>query len=291
MSVSTKKIVASAVVVVVLAVSAWTIWRYTHQPRVEVAVPVTITTPTHAVIGYSVQGRAIDSYTYGQGANNLVFIGGIHGGYEWNSVLLAYKFMDYLELNPKSIPANISVTVIPSFNPDGMFKVVPKEGRFSVAEVPSNIASTTEGRFNANRVDLNRNFDCKWQPEGLWRGSKVSAGLKPFSEPESQALKNFVLTKKPKVVVFWHSQSNGIYASQCTGQTLPETLMAMDYYSKASGYPTYKTFDSYTVTGAADDWLASIGIPAMSVELKTHESIEWEKNLAGVLSLFNYYSK
>src|ERR1035437_3415979 len=77
---------------------------------VEVKVPDT--SPQHVVIGQSVEGRTIDSYTYGGGATRLAFVGGMHGGYEWNSVLLAYTLMDYLSAHPESIPENLSVTVI-----------------------------------------------------------------------------------------------------------------------------------------------------------------------------------
>ena len=63
----------------------------------------------------------------------------------------------------------------------------------------------------------------------------------------------------------------------------------MNAYSRASGYPAVKSFDQYAITGDADGWLASIGIPAITVELKTHEIVEWEGNLAGIKALFKYY--
>ena len=59
------------------------------------------------IIGRSVEGRVIDAYVYGSGPTHLMFVGGIHGGYEWNSVLLAYQFMDYLKANPNVIPKNL----------------------------------------------------------------------------------------------------------------------------------------------------------------------------------------
>ena len=83
--------------------------------------------------------------------------------------------------------------------------------------------------------------------------------------------------------------SNAVYASQCGGGILPETLDIMNIYAKAAGYPAVKVFDSYVTTGAAEDWLAKIGIPAVTVELKTHESVEWDKNLAGIKALFDYF--
>ena len=63
----------------------------------------------------------------------------------------------------------------------------------------------------------------------------------------------------------------------------------MNAYSKASGYPAVKSFDAYAVTGDAEGWLASINIPAITVELQTHETIEWERNLSGIKALFEYY--
>ena len=246
--------------------------------------------PVMTIIGTSVEGRNIEAYTFGKGEKHLFFVGGIHGGYEWNSVMLAYKFLDYLTLNPEIIFSNLTVTVIPSANPDGLYQVTKKDGRFAVSDVINNLPNGT-GRFNVHGVDLNRNFDCNWQATSTWKGNTVSAGTKPFSEPEALALKNFILKDKPLATVFWHSQSNAVYASQCERGILSETVNIMDTYAKASGYPAIKTFDSYAVTGAVEDWLASINIPAITVELKTHETIEWEQNLAGIKALFDYYGQ
>ena len=243
----------------------------------------------YTVIGTSVEGRNIEAYTYGNGETHLAFIGGIHGGYEWNSVILAYKFIDYLGLNPGVVPVNLAVTVIPSANPDGVYRVVGKVGRFTTTDVATNQQILASSRFNTHDVDLNRNFDCKWKPQSMWRSKQVSAGRAPFSEPEALAIKNFVLENKPDAVISWHSQSGFVYASKCENGILPETLNIMDIYSRGSGYPADKSFDSYEITGDLDGWLASIGIPAITVELKTHETIEWEENLAGIKALFEYY--
>ena len=241
-------------------------------------------------IGLSVEKRLIESYTYGRGSTHLLFVGGIHGGYEWNSVLLAYKLIDYLAANPQAVPESLQVTVIPSANPDGVYKVIGKTGRFAVSDVPTADGATVAGRFNAHTVDLNRNFDCKWQATSTWRGAPVSGGTKPFSEPEANVLRNFLVNQKPAGVIFWHSQANAVFASECNAGILPATLEMMNIYAQASGYPAIKSFDQYKVTGAAEDWLASIDIPAITVELATHETIEWDKNLAGVKALFTYYA-
>lgn len=242
------------------------------------------------VIGKSVEGRDIESYTYGSGGKHLVFVGGMHGGYEWNSVLLAYQFIDYLNENAEIIPANLKVSLIPSLNPDGLYKVVNKEGRFVARDASVDKKILASGRFNSNQVDLNRNFDCNWKSKSTWQSKTVNAGTAPFSELESKALQKFVLDSKPDAVVFWHSQSDAVYASQCNGGILPVTLDIMNVYSRASGYPAVRSFDSYEITGDAEGWLASIDIPAITVELKTHEDVEWDRNVAGVKALFDYYS-
>jgi len=247
--------------------------------------------PKKSIIGNSVLGREIEAHSYGTGKTHLLFVGGMHGGYEWNSVLLSYQFIDYLDKNINEIPVGLTVTVIPSINPDGVFKVTGKNGRFTASDVSTKESDTIPGRFNAHEVDLNRNFDCKWKPKSTWRGDVVSAGTSAFSEPEAQALRDFVLTNKVSVGVFWHSQSNAVYASECESGILPETLDIMNAYSKASGYGPVKSFDAYEVTGDAEGWFASINIPAVTVELKTHESVEWDRNLAGIKAIFEYYGK
>ena len=101
--------------------------------------------------------------------------------------------------------------------------------------------------------------------------------------------KNLVLKNNPIAVVFWHSQANAVYASECENGILPETLDIMNVYSNASGYSPVESFDSYEITGDAEGWLASINIPAITVELKNHEDIDWKQNLAGIKALFEYY--
>ena len=287
------RLIIVVVLVIIVLVVGVIVLKNSHQPT-PVVIPVAQNKslePQPVVIGHSVEGRSINVYTYGNGPTHLLFVGGIHGGYEWNSVLLAYTFMDYLDGNPDFIPQNITITVIPDANPDAVFKVVGKEGRFTIADVSTNTTLLASARFNADGVDLNRNFDCKWQPKSTWQSKTVSAGKAAFSEPEAQTIRDFALSYKPAAAVFWHSQSNAVYASQCLHGILPGTLDIMNAYAKATGYPAVKTFDAYTTTGAADDWLSTQNIPAITVELKTHDTIEWDRNLSGIKALISYYSQ
>jgi len=259
------------------------------EPLPEIITPEKAVMGTSSkVIGYSVENRKIESFSFGTGARHLLFVGGIHGGYEWNSILLAYQFIDYLNQNLETIPTSVTIDVIPSINPDALYAVIKKEGRFKITDIP---LTTTVGlgRFNAHQVDLNRNFACKWQPQSSWRSQTVSAGTSAFSEPETKALRDFVNITKPEAVIFWHSQANAVYASECTNGVLPDTITLMETYAQAANYKSVATFDAYPVTGDAEGWLASIGIPAITVELANHESTEWDKNLAGIKAVLRTY--
>lgn len=282
-----KRAIVLSIVFIVLILGSIIYFVFLNDKSPTILVNVN-TEPKIEIIGKSIQGRSIEAYTFGNGKTHIAFVGGIHGGYEWNSVLLAYQFIDYLNATTTFIPTNMTITVIPSANPDGVYKVIGKEGRFSLADIKSD-TSEASGRFNANNIDLNRNFDCKWQATSTWQNKIVSAGTSAFSEPEAKAIRDFVLKYNPTAMIFWHSKSNAVYASECKAGILPETLNIMDTYSKASGYKAIKTFDSYVITGDAEGWLASINIPAITVELKTHENVEWAENLAGIKALLNYY--
>lgn len=287
MRLSPKQILFGVVGILIIGLGVFFLVR--DKAPEEPIVPVD-TTPVaeSVVIGTSVQGRSIEATSYGTGDTHLLIVGGIHGGYEWNSVLLAYEMMHYFKRHPEAVPANTTVTIVPAANPDGLFKIVGHEGEFTEMELTGGDESA--GRFNANGVDLNRNFDCKWKSESMWRGNVVSAGTSAFSEPEARAIRDLVAKNKPVAAIFLHSQSNAVYASECEAGILPETRVLMDTYALAAGYPSIDVFDSYEITGDAEGWLASIGIPAITVELSTHHYTEWEKNLAGLKAVLTHYS-
>ena len=245
---------------------------------------------TEQVIGKSVQGRDITAYYYGSGDREILFILGIHGGYAWNTALLAYNIMDYLKENPNAIPDNIRVAVIPALNPDGLSKVVGTTGRFSTTDVSSSQDVQVSGRFNGNLVDINRNFDCNWKKTGIWQNKSVSGGNSPFSEPESSAVRDYVKDHKPTAVVAWYSAAGGVFSSNCNNGILPETQVITDIFAKASGYLAYESFDFYELSGDMTNWLAKDKIPAISILLSNHKDIEWDNNLAGIKALFEYYA-
>jgi predicted deacylase len=263
---------------------------YIPDQPIEDPAPVTKATSSVSIIGYSNEGRPIERYTFGTGSTSLLFVGGIHGGYEWNSSALAYEFITAFRSRTILIPDDLTVVIVPTLNPDGLYAVTGLEGTFTAADIPPNDAHETgNGRFNAHDVDLNRNFDCKWKPESTWRNRPVSAGTAAFSEPESVALRDLVIDINPIGVVFWHSQANAVYGSECESGILPGTLNLMHTYATTAGYDAIPSFDAYPVSGDAEGWLASIGIPAVTVELGTRTTTEWSKNKAAVEALLSNF--
>lgn len=242
-------------------------------------------------IGSSVGDRDIVAYHYGTGEKEVLFVGGIHGGYSWNTILVARELMSYLDKNPRAIPEGLQVTVIPVLNPDGLYKTVGTVGEFSQKDIPSGEEATVSGRFNAHNVDLNRNFDCDWQATGTWRDKAVSGGSRVFSEPETQAMRTYIEQRAPAAVVVWYSAAGGVFASNCHNGILPETRTLMNLYAQASGYKAYDSFDFYEVTGDMVNWLAGEKIPAISVLLTNHSDTEWEKNRAGIDALLKHYAQ
>jgi hypothetical protein len=239
------------------------------------------------VIGYSFDNRPIISYQFGYGPHKVIFVGGIHGGYEWNTIMLAYQAIDYFLAHPSAIPEYVTLIIIPSANPDGQFNVTGKEGRFEYGDLASD---TTAGRFNGRSVDLNRNWDCNWNPSAFWRDQSVSGGTNPFSEPESKALRDYFLEQQPSSVIFWHSSADGVYGAGCSELFQPTGELA-ELYGMASGYPVADQFTHYEISGDAGDWLSIQGIPSITVELASHDLIEWPENLAGMLAVLEQYDR
>jgi hypothetical protein len=259
----------------------------TSTLSLSVSLPLTNTAPiTQTIIGYSYQNRPIIAHQFGEGSEAIVLIGGIHGGYEWNTILLAYEAIDYFSENPEVIPTATTLFIIPSANPDGLFSVIGREGRFT----PEDLAEdTVPGRFNGRGVDLNRNWECQWAEAAFWRDQPVNPGAGPYSEPESVALRDFLISLQPNAVIFYHSAADGVYSAGCP-DIYPPTRQLADIYGSAAGYPIYDRFDHYDITGDAGDWLAIQGIPSIAVELATHEDVEWEKNKLGILEVLTNHN-
>ncbi|MHC1598288.1 MAG: M14 family zinc carboxypeptidase, partial [Candidatus Methanofastidiosia archaeon] len=98
-------------------------------------------------IGLSIEGKNIDVFRFGNGSNVRMIVGGIHGGYEWNTSVLAYLLIDDIKNGRITIPSNKTLYILPILNPDGYF----------------DYPDSSYGRGNARSVDLNRNWDAVWE--------------------------------------------------------------------------------------------------------------------------------
>ena len=244
-----------------------------------------------SVLGTSAGGEVITAYHFGTGETELLFIGGIHGGYSWNTSLLAFELIDWLEENEDKVPENVKVTIIPVLNPDGLKVVTGTTGLFKASAVNTAETVRITGRFNANEVDINRNFDCEWESVGTWQNRSVSGGDTPFSEPESAAVRAYVEANKPAAAVTWYSAAGGVYSSSCNNGISTETRELTNLFADAAGYTAHEEFDYYEITGDMVNWFAGQNIPAISVLLTNHTDTEFSKNVAGLEAMLTKYTE
>jgi hypothetical protein len=66
-------------------------------------------------------------------------------------------------------------------------------------------------RTNPEGVDLNRNWDEKWQASAVLDPEDTNPGEKPFSEPETQVFKQLVEEYRPTTFLTVHSGTLGMY--------------------------------------------------------------------------------
>jgi hypothetical protein len=226
-----------------------------------------------SILGASVEGREIVAQHFGTGEKEILLVTGVHGGYSPNTSALGQELVQFFTENEAVIPDNLRVTVIPLLNPDG----ATKEG--------------SAGRFNAHKVDLNRNFDCDWSAKAIWRNEEVSGGTAAFSEPEAAALRDYVETHDPIAAVVWFSAEGKVYPSACGATPSNASVELAATFATAAGYPTEATFSAYDITGDMVNWFAKQGIPAISVLLSDHQNTEWSKNEAGIKAVLAKYAQ
>lgn len=254
-----------------------------------VGTPAPVNLPTPIQLGFSEGGNPINVYKFGNGANKILFVGGVHGGYEWNSILLAYEAIEYFAENSEAVPNSATLYIIPSANPDGQKQAGLGVGPFPPGSYPANI----NNRYNYNGVDINRNFDCKWTsdpqgPGGLLLTGK--GGTSVFSEKESQILRNFIITHKPKASVFWHSAGGFISPAGC-GDSLYQSSSSVELANTYGGYRVITDSNpfSYQITGDITNWMETIGLSGISVELQSRNNSEFSRNMPGMLKILQKY--
>lgn len=183
-------------------------------------------------IGTSVQGRSIDvihrvdipgaQLPVDDPSRIVVLVVGVIHGDEQAGLDVIQELR---AMAPTEIPANVDLWLLPAMNPDGV---------------------ALNQRHNANQVDLNRNFPYKWgiiAEPGNWEYSGPSAA----SEPETQAMVDFVSYLRPDMTVWFHQDEFSIAPS--TGKDGP----LRREYSRLTGLPL-KGVPGGTYTGVAATW-------------------------------------
>jgi hypothetical protein len=224
-------------------------------------------------IGYSVQQRPIEVYRFGSGPIERLIIAGMHGGSEYNTIQLADQLIAYIPDHPEVIPADVTLYILRSLNPDG-------EAR----------SHSYLGRANANGVDLNRNWDANWQKDwpraNCWTQTYVTGGNRPGSEPETQALMAFIQDHHFDALINYHSAWLGIFAGGLPPHEY--SIRLAEAVAEVTTYP-YPPIDiGCQYTGGFTDWADTLGIAALDVELTDHTRTEFEMNLEVLQVLLNF---
>lgn len=222
--------------------------------------------------GWSIEQRPLIAYRFGIGPINLALVGGIHGGYEINTIELMNLAIQYYINTPSEVPQQITLWIIPTLNPDG-------EARFY-----NDVAAQADpllARPNANNVDLNRNFDCAWQEYSMHQDRQVWAGSGPFSEPETVALRSFVVANSIDSLIFYHSQGRWVEDGVCA-EASPLVQQYGQIVAAALGFPFYTSGSSYDVTGDAPGYFNSMGVATLAIELTNHDDPEWDTQRLGI---------
>lgn len=218
------------------------------------------------VIGYSVAGRPIEVYRFGNGSTGRLIVAGIHGGNEWNTIKLANELIEYIQEHPEIIPENITLYILPNLNPDG-------EAR----------AHGVDGRVNDNGVDLNRNWPYRWERDydrsSCWHYRPTTAGDYAASEPETSALLVFIVSH-PEIdaLISYHAAALGIFAGGVPDYK-PSIRLAKSM-ARVSTYQ-YPPIDVGCIyTGNLTDWASSTReIAAVDIELHNFRHTDFDENL------------
>ena len=223
---------------------------------------------TETVIGHSQGSRPLTVYHFGGGSDSVLVLGGQHGGPEANTVRLAWQLLDYFEQRPEEIPSSLRLDFLPETNPDGL---------------------AIGSRQFLSGVDPNRNWDGRnWSPDAADSNGVFRRGLggpEPFSEQETQALRDFVIASRPVLTVNYHSRGGFLFGG---GRIAEAYSAASGYYrpggggGRTPGGGGAGSVLGYSATGSMNVWMGQEGYPAMLIELATSFDSEFNRNLAAL---------
>ncbi len=188
-------------------------------------------------------------------------------------------FMHYLIDNYGTDPYatylvnNRQIWLCPTFNPDGHEFVfsgsTPGDGYDPMWWRKNKRDNNNNGIFETwawgdgpDGVDLNRNFGYKWGNDDIGSSPNPNEatyrGTGPFSEPESQAIRDFVIKHNFIITLSFHSHSQlWLYPWGYTSTHTPDHDIFMTLADSCVAYNGYKPetgYGLYPVNGDTDDW-------------------------------------
>lgn len=176
--------------------------------------------PNIQLFATSPRGLPVLSYQFFRGGPQVLILGGVHGDEiegVWVAQNLLHRWL-------KNFPFALDLTLVPIFNPDGVFE---------------------RQRTNSRGVDLNRNLPTKdWSPEV--RGPRYHPGPQALSEPENQGLVKFLEITPPQFILSLHSWHPVLNINgDCRAEA--EVLADMTGYKidDSIGYPTPGCLGTY----------------------------------------------
>lgn len=172
------------------------------------------------------------------------------------------------------------IWVIPNLNPDGSEYDI---NWWTIPSFPPSWRKNRRDNGGSWGVDLNRNFGYKWgqdnQGSSPFPNSLTYRGPSAFSEPESQALRDFVIAR-PHFTTILSFHTYGELILYPYGYTYADVPADMDATDRAifvalsgamaarNGYTAQQASDLYLVNGEHADWFyGARDIFAMTLEL------------------------
>ena len=218
------------------------------------------------VIGESVFGRKIFALKIGNGSPVGIAQYAMHGR-EFATAKLALR---HLELGTDTG----SFWIVPLVNPDGA--LLSQKGLQSVSDREmkrkllewNGDKDFSQWKANGRGVDLNVNFPARWGKgvkNTFVAGAENYIGKKPFSEPETVALKKFTEEINPDYTISYHTKGEEIYwyFYQSIYACALDKALALAL-SRSTGYPLRFAKGS---AGGYKDWcIERRKIPAFTVE-------------------------
>ena len=173
---------------------------------------------------------------------------------------------------------NREIWVVPVVNPDGLDFALTADDMWR-----KNRRDNMDGTFG---VDLNRNYNGSenGDPLGAWGGagtsdlnySDVYCGEAPFSEPETQAVRDLARAHDFQIAFDFHTYDDSVmwpwgYTANLTADD--EHFVDIGHQLAAlNGYAAAQSVDLYPTTGDSLDWLyGSLGIFAFLFEMGATE--------------------